>query len=139
MCIFRILLRLFLIYAVVVIFMTMLHKIGVGVAQATSPDFHDTSGIVWHTRGWSWARPFGFSLSGLAMTAVVCGTLLVMFFSSLLFGTIRNRDRRSSLSVEEGEMLEKLWKGVQKMEDRITNLETILISQHGEWNTENRM
>ena len=40
----------------------------------------------------------------------------------------RGRDSRS-LNTEEGEILQDIWQGLQKMEDRIVNLETIMINR----------
>lgn len=42
--------------------------------------------------------------------------------------SLRRRDSRS-LSAEEGRMLVEIWDGLQKMEARIDNLETILIGK----------
>ena len=68
----------------------------------------------------------------IALTAIVCGTGLVALFICLIFisSTRRHKKRASrDLSEDEGQMLEEVWDGIQKMETRIENLETILLSK----------
>lgn len=61
------------------------------------------------------------------------GTIgLFIFLFVVAFGffrlSLKRRDSRS-LSSEEGRQLQEIWEGLQKMEERIHNLETILIRQ----------
>lgn len=63
----------------------------------------------------------------LSIVSIACGTAIVIVFMAMMFSVFKNRGRGRSMTNEEGEMLQDIWKGLQKMEERITNLETILL------------
>ena len=63
----------------------------------------------------------------IIMVSIGCGTAIVIVFLAMLFGLIKNRRRQRTLTNDEGEVLEQVWDGLQKMEDRINNLETIML------------
>lgn len=65
---------------------------------------------------------FGAILLFAFMIVVVC----------LLFGWLKGIGKNRNLNNEEGETLEKLWDGMQKMDERMTNLETILLESKRE-------
>ena len=68
----------------------------------------------------------------IALTAIVCGTaLMALLFCLMFIGSLKRHKKRDSrdLSEDEGQMLQEVWDGIQKMETRIENLETILLSK----------
>lgn len=69
----------------------------------------------------------------IALTAIVCGTILMALLFILMFiGSVKKTKKRGKsrdLSEDEGQMLQEVWDGIQKMETRIENLETILLSK----------
>ncbi len=65
----------------------------------------------------------------IAIIAIGCGTAVIITFMSLLFAEIRRRRGSRVFSEDEGQMLQDLWTGIQKMEGRIGNLETILLER----------
>ena len=65
----------------------------------------------------------------IIIVGIGCATAITIVFMALMFGEIKRRKGKRSLTDEEGEILQQLWDGIQKMEDRITNLETILLNR----------
>ena len=65
---------------------------------------------------------FGAILIFAFMIVVVC----------LLFSWLKRIGTTRGLNNEEGEILEKLWDGMQRMDERMTNLETILLESKRE-------
>lgn len=65
----------------------------------------------------------------ISIVAIGCGTAVVLTFMNLLFAEIRRRRGSRTFSEDEGQMLQDLWTGIQKMEGRIGNLETILLER----------
>lgn len=68
----------------------------------------------------------------ISVTAIVCGTVVLVFPVYMVFQSINYRRRSRSLTQEEDEILRNLWEGLGKMEDRIGNLETILLQKRRE-------
>lgn len=66
------------------------------------------------------------------VTAIICVTIIVVFPVYMVFQSINYRRRSRSLTQEEDEILRNLWDGLGKMEDRIGNLETILLQKRRE-------
>jgi len=63
----------------------------------------------------------------IPISAIVCTFGFLTVVAVLRF-VLRIMDRRSrTLTADEERMLQELWRGIQKMETRIGNLETILI------------
>jgi phage shock protein B len=60
------------------------------------------------------------------MTAIICGTIMLMSLIKAIFSG-RRRNENRDLDEEETETLSEIWRGLQKMEQRIENLETILV------------
>jgi phage shock protein B len=65
----------------------------------------------------------------LALVSIICGTIFLCLPVILLIQLIKRRKENRSLNDEESELLQELWDGIQKMDDRMTNLETIVLSQ----------
>ncbi|GEM_PF-5468424 len=66
----------------------------------------------------------------LAIVAMSCLTAVTIIFLLLIFATLtRRRGRRTRLTDEEVQSLEDIWSGLQKMENRMANLETILLER----------
>jgi phage shock protein B len=65
----------------------------------------------------------------LALVGIICGTVFLCLPVILLIQLIKRRKENRSLNDEESELLQELWDGIQKMDDRMTNLETIVLSQ----------
>ena len=63
----------------------------------------------------------------LAIVGMGCATAIVIVFMAMMFSIIRGKRKGRSLTDEEGAMIQDLWNGIQKMEQRINNLETILL------------
>jgi phage shock protein B len=63
----------------------------------------------------------------VAVVAIICGTVIVVVFMGMLFSLVRGRRKGRNISEDEGAMIQDLWNGIQKMEQRINNLETILL------------
>lgn len=68
-----------------------------------------------------------FEIFSIIMVAIGCGTAIIIVSMAMLFSVIKNRRRQRTLTNDEGEVLEQVWDGLQKMEDRINNLETIML------------
>jgi hypothetical protein len=73
-------------------------------------------------------------------------TTLVLFVGAIILirvlvkslTALRRPAPKSELSEEEGDLLQKIWDQQQKMEDRIMNLETILLDRSREREHEKR-
>ena len=63
----------------------------------------------------------------ISLAGIASGTLIVMGFFAMILLIFRRKRKSSELTDEEGEMLQEIWSGLRKMEDRVTNLETILL------------
>lgn len=63
----------------------------------------------------------------LAIVAMALSFLGFVFYC--VYRIVADRRRARILSDEEGRALQELWKGLQGMEDRIANLETILMDR----------
>lgn len=70
-------------------------------------------------------------MDGYVFMIAMAGIIGVFGFLTVLalgfFRLVGGRRSARTLSEEESKMLEELWLGLQKMEERIENLETILI------------
>jgi len=70
-------------------------------------------------------------MDGYIFMIALVGTICVFGFLTVLalgfFRLVGGRRSARTLSEEESKTLEELWLGLQKMEERIENLETILI------------
>ena len=97
-------------------------------------------GAPW-TGGIDAVAPLGVFVSpwSVLAAAMVCGTIFLMFLGAMLFRVVRKRESSRSLTDQEGATLEELWDGLQKMEDRMLNLETILLSRDRERDFESRL
>lgn len=94
-----------------------------------SPYFRDVdTGAIAST----WAGGTHVSVALVVLTAIVCGTVVLLFLIAALFRSVRARENRRTLSDDEGNVLEQIWDGLQKMEDRVMNLETILLDRRRE-------
>lgn len=80
----------------------------------------------------TWAGGTHVSVALVVLTAIVCGTVVLLFLIAALFRSVRARENRRTLSDDEGNVLEQIWDGLQKMEDRVMNLETILLDRRRE-------
>jgi hypothetical protein len=67
--------------------------------------------------------------SVLIALGTICLTLFGLMLASVLYDVVRSRGDRRSLSEEEKDTLKAIWQDAQKMEDRIVNLEVILMNQ----------
>jgi len=76
-----------------------------------------------------------------ATTAVILLLAFIVFLRFLtgLIKVVRQPNPRRALSDEEDEMLQKVWEGLQKMEERVMNLETILMRRTREHDYERRL
>ena len=77
------------------------------------------------------------SLAGHNEILLIIPVVVLSFVSctalALLFIYWRNSlGKKRSLNTEETEILEKLWDGIQKMDERMTNLETIILESKRE-------
>lgn len=63
----------------------------------------------------------------LSIVAMGCGTAIIIVFMVMLFSLIGGKRKGRTLTEDEGAMIQDLWNGIQKMEERINNLETILL------------
>ena len=65
----------------------------------------------------------------IAVVGIACGTGVVIVFMCLIFSLITRQKTRQNqgLNEDEGEMVQDLFQGLQRMEGRIENLETILL------------
>lgn len=65
----------------------------------------------------------------IAVIAIACGTGIVVVFMCLIFSLITRKKKRreQGISEDDGEMVQDLFHGLQRMESRIENLETILL------------
>lgn len=63
----------------------------------------------------------------ISLAGIASGTLIVMSFFAMILLIFRRKRKSSELTDEEGETLQEIWSGLKKMEDRMTNLETILL------------
>ena len=72
------------------------------------------------------------------MVAFFVGLIILLRVVAKMSLSLRQPTPKSELSQEEGEMLQKIWDQQQKMEDRIMNLETILLDRSREPDYEKR-
>ncbi len=72
-----------------------------------------------------------WSVVSIVLIAVVCAMIMVVAFFFMIAMIFRRRPLKGDLTRDEVEQLEDVWRGLQKMEQRIANLETILQSQMG--------
>jgi phage shock protein B len=75
--------------------------------------------------------PRGDELVAVAIVFISCATVVIIIFLMLYFKVATKQERSRSLSPEDSQTIEETWEGLQKMEDRIANLETILMHRRG--------
>jgi hypothetical protein len=63
----------------------------------------------------------------IALTAIICGTFVLCYLGTMGFKAGKQRPRE--FSEDEAETLNEVLDGLKKMEERIENLETILMSK----------
>jgi phage shock protein B len=80
------------------------------------------------------------NILAIIIVAIGCGTGILITFMCLIFGAVGKRKKRGeTLGKDEGKILQDLWEGIQKMENRVENLETILISQQKQRDFERKL
>ena len=57
----------------------------------------------------------------------ICALLVLMFFSRIFLTSVNRYEKRRTLTNEESDTLQEIWDGLVKMEDRVMNIETILV------------
>ena len=77
------------------------------------------------------AAGVAWSVVSIVLIAVVCATVVALAFFFMIAMIFRRRPLKGDLTRGEAEQLEDVWRGLQKMEQRNANLETILQSQMG--------
>lgn len=68
----------------------------------------------------------------IAMTAIVGGIGFLLTVALSILALVFRRKKAHTLTADEERMLRELWSGLQRMEERVRNLESILIARHGE-------
>lgn len=63
----------------------------------------------------------------ITLVSIISGTLIVCLPVVLVFWMIARRRDKRMLSGEEEQLLRETFEGLRKMEERINNLETILL------------
>lgn len=102
---------------------TVVHVIGTVFSQIFGRVFTTNIGIP------QWIGGAGLTASHFAFLAVICLTIFVLALASVLYDVVRARHERQSLSEEESELLREIWNGAQRMDDRLTNLEVIVMNE----------
>lgn len=69
-----------------------------------------------------------FEVFVIVLISIISGTLIICVPIVMLFWMIGKRRDRKMLSGQEERLLRDTYEGLQKMEERINNLETILLS-----------
>ena len=62
----------------------------------------------------------------ICLVAIICGTSVIIFSVFMVFGAVRRKHDAKWSKSQDNEMIREIWEGLQKMEDRASNLETIL-------------
>lgn len=65
----------------------------------------------------------------IVMVSILGGFAFLIVCAVGFFRLLQGRRSARELSREESRMLQDIWNGLQKMETRVSNLETILISR----------
>lgn len=70
-----------------------------------------------------------FHIFLIVITAILCGTAIILYPLVMVFRLIERRRQSRSLNRDEDEILRETWEALGRMEDRIENLETILLNR----------
>jgi phage shock protein B len=65
----------------------------------------------------------------IALVSTVGGIAFLIVTVTLIYKLIARRQDSRILNDEEGRMLQEIWLGLEKMDQRVANLETILIQK----------
>jgi phage shock protein B len=68
-----------------------------------------------------------FEIFVITLASIIAGTLIICVPVVMVFWMIARRRDRRMLSHQEEQLLRETFEGLRKMEDRINNLETILL------------
>ncbi len=68
-----------------------------------------------------------FEIFVITLASIIAGTLIICVPIVMVFWMIARRKDRHMLSHKEEQLLRETFEGLRKMEDRINNLETILL------------
>lgn len=68
-----------------------------------------------------------FEIFVITLAAIIAGTLIICVPIVMVFWMVAKRRDNRMLNSQEERLLRETFEGLQKMEDRINNLETILL------------
>lgn len=71
-------------------------------------------------------------VTSVLIVAIIFGSILIgLFIISSLLGKVLGARGRGRLSDEESQIMQEIFYGLKKMEERIESLETILLDRRG--------